>query len=80
MQVKCEHFLSLCHRRNKGSNKLRRPQGKPRMTSVYETSVPGVLITLFMILPSLIARELTFSPPLTIPSWETEALHTAIHP
>lgn len=34
------HYL----RGNKGSNKLRRPQGKPQMTSAYKASAYGVLL------------------------------------
>lgn len=49
MQVKCKHFLSL--RGNKGSNKLRRPQGKPQTISVCKTNAHGILIICLWLLP-----------------------------
>lgn len=57
LQVKCKHFLSL--RSNKGSNKLRRPQGKPQTISVCKTNAHsvckrnahGILIICLWLLP-----------------------------
>ena len=78
-KVKCKlFFFPLSLRGSKGSNKLRRPWGKPQMTSVYKASVHRVLITLSRVLPSLIAKTLHSLAPL--PPWSQQLYVQPIAP